>query len=292
MAEETKEPGAGQEEAQVEPEQPLAQRAQAEAGPWPPPRRGGLPSHIVWAIASAIVLVVFAPGLFAAGFFTNELVGDDGGSAAIVAQPTATQPTAGQPQATPPPAAVAASADDDPYWGPVDAPVTVIEFSDFQCPFCSRFWEQTLPQIKQTYEGKVKFVYRDFPLARMHEYAQKAAEASECADDQGKYWEYHDLLFQNFTNLTQQLGAQGLDGVLSTFKGYASQLGLDTAAFNDCLDSGKYASEVEKDYNDGVAAGVTGTPSFFINGVNVSGAQPLASFKTIIDAALQKAEGG
>ncbi|MDP2948944.1 MAG: hypothetical protein Q8P22_05350 [Chloroflexota bacterium] len=131
MVEEMKEPGAGQEEAPAEPEQPLVQPAQAEAEPRPQPRRGGLPPHIVSAIVSAIVLVVFAPDLFAAGFFTNELVSDDDGgggpSVAATAQPTA----AAQPQATPPPAAVA-TADDDPYLGAVDAAVTIIDFSDFQ----------------------------------------------------------------------------------------------------------------------------------------------------------------
>jgi len=274
MAEETKEPGAELEGAQAEPR--------------PQPRRGGPPPHVVWAIASAIVLVVFAPGLFAAGFFTNELVSDGGGGPSVVA--TAQPTTAGQPQATPPPL-VAASVDDDPYWGPVDAPVTVIEFSDFQCPFCSRFWDQTLPQIKQAYEGKVKFVYRDFPLTSIHPYAEKAAEAAECADDQDKFWEYHDLLFQNQATLNQQLSTDGLDGVLNTFKGYATRLGLDAGDFNNCLDSGKYAQEVQKDYNDGVAAGVTGTPGFFINGQELKGAQPFASFKAVIDAALQAAQG-
>ncbi len=123
MAEKTKEPGTGQEGAQAGPKQPPAQRARAEAGPSPPPRRGGLPPHIVWAIVSAIVLVVFAPGLFAAGFFTNELVDDEGGggpSVVATAQPTAT-----------PPVVVAVSVDNAPSWGPEDAPVTIVEFSDF-----------------------------------------------------------------------------------------------------------------------------------------------------------------
>jgi len=168
--------------------------------------------------------------------------------------------------------------------------VTIIEFSDFQCPFCLRFWNETLPQIKQEYEGKVRFVYRDFPLTSIHEWAQKAAEAAECADDQNKFWEYHDLIFANQSALNQQLDTEGLSAVLTTFGGYASDLGLDTAAFNDCLDSGKYTSEVQKDVQDGQSYGVTGTPAFFINGQLVSGAQPFASFKTVIDAALEQAE--
>jgi protein-disulfide isomerase len=170
--------------------------------------------------------------------------------------------------------------------------VTVIEFSDFQCPFCSRFWNQTLPQIKQEYQDKVRFVYRDFPLTSIHEWAEKAAEAAECADDQDKFWEYHDLIFANQNALSEQLQTEGLSAVLTTFRSYASDLGLDTAPFNDCLDSGKYTSEVQKDLQDGQSYGVTGTPAFFINGQLVSGAQPFANFKTVIDTALEEAEVG
>jgi len=122
-------------------------------------------------------------------------------------------------------------------------------------------------------------VYRDFPI-KSHTGAQKAAEAAECADDQGKFWEYHDLIWAN--------GAVDLDSL----KGYATQLGLDTATFNDCLDSGKNTSEVEKDYQDGESYGVTATPSFFVNGQLVRGAKPFETFKTVIDAALAAAEGG
>jgi len=177
---------------------------------------------------------------------------------------------------------------DDIFLGPADAPVTIIEFSDFQCPFCKRFRDQTLDQILSSYEGKVRFVYRDFPISSIHEWAQKAAEAGECADEQGQFWPYHDLIFANQTALNQQLEAEGLNGAVGTFKDYAGQLGLDTSAFNDCLDSGKYAQEIQKDYNDGVAAGVTGTPGFFINGQELIGAQPFAAFQQAIDAALQQ----
>ena len=150
-----------------------------------------------------------------------------------------------------------------------------MEFSDFQCPYCARFFLQTYPQIRQEYEGKIKFVYRDFPLTTIHANAEKAAEATECADEQGKYWEYHDLLW------TKQ---EALD--VSSLKSYAAGLGLDTAAFDECLDSGKYASEVEKNLQDGVSYGVQGTPAFLINGLLVPGALPFASFKTVLDAAL------
>ena len=116
------------------------------------------------------------------------------------------------PAPTPTVAPVAVSADDDPALGADDAPVTIIEFSDFQCPYCARFSTETLPQIIQNYGDRVRFVYRDFPLTNLHDYAVKAAEASECAHEQGKYWEYYELLFKNQTALTQQLQTEGLGG--------------------------------------------------------------------------------
>jgi len=167
------------------------------------------------------------------------------------------------------------SPDDDPSWGPADAPVTIIEFGDYQCPFCKTFWDETLPQIQNSYEGLVRYVYRDFPLAAIHPDDQKVAEASECADDQGRFWEYHALLWAN---------QQELD--VASLKAYAGELGLDTATFDDCLDSGKNVQEVQKDYSDGVSYGVQGTPWFFINDVEVQGAQPFSNFQAIIDSFL------
>ena len=167
------------------------------------------------------------------------------------------------------------SPDDDPSWGPTDAPVTIIEFGDYQCPYCKRFWDETFPQIQENYEGQVRFVFRDMPLASIHPHAQKAAEASECADDQGQFWEYHALLWTN----QQQLDVASL-------KAYAGELGLDTATFDHCLDSGKNAQEVQKDYSDAISYGVQGTPSFFINGQELTGAQPFSEFQIIIDGFL------
>jgi len=236
-------------------------------------------------------VLLFALGFFMAGFVTRGLVDDDSGGAspAAAAPPSQTGQTTVQGQPTAPAQArVPATADDDVFLGPADAPVTIIEFSDFQCPFCKRFRDQTLDQILNSYEGKVRFVYRDFPISSIHEWAQKAAEAGECADEQSKFWEYNDLIFANQTALNQQLEAEGLKGLVGTFKIYAGQIGLDAAAFNDCLDSGQFAQEVQKDYNDGVAAGVTGTPAFYINGQELIGAQPLAAFQAAIDSALQQ----
>ncbi len=170
------------------------------------------------------------------------------------------------------------STNDDAVKGDENAPVTIIEFSDFECPFCTRFYQNTLSLLEEKYilTGKVKFVYRDFPLS-FHKNAQKAAEAAECAGEQGKYYEMHDKLFEN-----------GVSGGTDSFKEYAQDLGLDTTQFNDCLDSAKMELEVQKDFSDGSAAGVSGTPAFFINGISLSGAQPFAAFEQIIEAELAK----
>ena len=191
-------------------------------------------------------------------------------------------PGSGQPAGK-----IEVSADDDPFLGPENAKVTIIEFSDFQCPFCRSFWRDTLSQIKEQYinSGKsVKFVYRDFPLSSIHPMGQKYAEAAECAGDQNKYWEMHDKIFKEQDKLGQgTIGAYGIGDV----KRWARELGL-AGGFNQCLDSGKYAAEVKKDFDDGVAAGVGGTPTFFINGRATVGAQPFESLKAIIDQELEK----
>lgn len=170
--------------------------------------------------------------------------------------------------------------DDDPFIGNKNAPLTMIEFSDFQCPFCKRFRDQTFDQLKSQYidTGKVKFVYRDFPLSSIHPNAQKAAEAGECADDQGKFWEIHDKIFEG-QSVWASSGA-------SIFKQYAQELGLDTKKFNDCLDSGKHKDEVEKDLSDATRAGGQGTPFFIIGNQPVSGAQPFAAFQQAIESQL------
>src|SRR3989338_3148523 len=165
------------------------------------------------------------------------------------------------------------SADDDPSKGPKNAKITIIEFSDFQCPYCKKA-EPVIKQVLETYGDDVRFVYRDFPLS-FHQNAQKAAEAAECADEQGKFWEYHDIIFEN---------QDALD--VSNLKIYAANLKLDTAKFNDCMDSEKYVEEVKKDFEDGQKAGVSGTPAFFINGRLLSGAQPFEDFKAVIDEEL------
>ena len=196
-------------------------------------------------------------------------------TATLAISGTPASPAAAQPSPTV--AVVPVSADDDPGLGPADAGVVIVEFSDFQCFYCARFATETLGQILNTYGKSVRLVYRDFPLISIHSQAQKAAEAAQCAQEQGKYWEYHDLLFEN---------QQALD--IGSLKAYAEQLGLDTDDFDDCLDSGRFASEVAKDLTDGQGYGVTATPTFFINGRLVRGAQPFSVFQALIEEQLAK----
>lgn len=160
--------------------------------------------------------------------------------------------------------------------GDFNAPVTLVEFSDFECPFCERHFP-TLTKILNDYQGKVRLVYKHFPLS-IHPNSQKAAEASECADEQGKFWEYHDKLF------TGQPAGFSLD----KFKQWAKDIGLNADQFNNCLDTGKYTQKVQTDEQEGQQKGVQGTPATFVNGQLVSGALPYDSFKQVIDQALSK----
>ena len=205
------------------------------------------------------------------------------------AKDIADQTVAKQPQSNPSSGIISVSLDDDPVKGDSNAPITMIEFSDFQCPFCARFFTETLPLIQKNYidTGKVKFVYRDFPLPDIHQNAIPAAIAAECADEQGMFWEYHNKIFEN------QLLWQDLDkqNVVRTFEQFAEELVLDTNTFNTCLESAKYLDEVQNDLNDGVSYGVTGTPGFFIGNEKigygmVSGAQPYAAFQQVFDQLL------
>ena len=187
------------------------------------------------------------------------------------------QPSPSAP--TPPPTAPLVQFEitkDNHIRGDFNAPITLVEFSDFECPFCERHYP-TLSQILDEYKGKVRLVYKHFPLG-FHPNAQKAAEASECADEQGKFWEYHDKLFANQPN--------GYS--LEKFKQWAKDLGLNSGKFDACLDSGKFAQKVQADYQEGAQKGVNGTPATFVNGQLVSGAVPYGSFKQIIDDLLSQ----
>lgn len=163
--------------------------------------------------------------------------------------------------------------DKSPSKGPADAPIELVEFSDFQCPFCQRAYP-TVEQVLKAYEGRIRFVYRHLPLPN-HPAARPAAEASACAGQQGQFWPFHDRLFANPNQLTD-----------AGFKAHAAALGLDTAKFNACVDSHQTKAEVDRDLKDANDAGVSSTPSFFINGRSLDGAQPFAAFKRLIDEEL------
>lgn len=160
--------------------------------------------------------------------------------------------------------------------GPRDAPVTIVEFSDFQCPFCKTV-VATLKQLAEKYPTQVKWTFRDFPIPSLHPAAPLAHEAARCAGAQGKFWDYHDVLFDR----SPRASAQDL-------KQYANELKLDEAAFNQCLDSGKYRTEVNADMQEGSRLGVTGTPTFFINGRLLVGNQPIGEFQKLIDRELSR----
>jgi protein-disulfide isomerase len=171
---------------------------------------------------------------------------------------------------------VAVAVDPGRLRGNPDAPVTIVEFADFQCPYCGAA-EAPLKQVLEKYHGKVQFSFRDFPLREIHPQAQPAAEASRCAGDQGQFWEYHDVLFANQADLKQ-----------SVYREHARKIGLDVTKFQACLDSGSFKPLIESDLQSGMAAGVSGTPAFYINGVMIDGARPASEFESIIDSELAR----
>lgn len=171
--------------------------------------------------------------------------------------------------------------DDPRSKGSLDAPVVIVEYSDFQCPYCGRWVQQTYPTILKEYieTGKVRLVFRDFPLD-FHQNAQPAAVASRCAAEQGAYWPMHDALFANQAEWAELADAR------ETFVGYAQEIGLDRDQFRTCLDSGRFDQAIQDDIQAGLVAGVTGTPSFVINGQLLVGAQPVSAFRKALDTIL------
>ncbi len=162
--------------------------------------------------------------------------------------------------------------DDDPAIGPENAPITIVEFSDYACGYCRRFHEQTFQTLLEKYPDQIRFVYRDLPVVGGYE----AAQAAECADEQGAFWDFHDLLFS---------GGLGFDE--SAYRDYAETIGIDADSLMECVTEERYAEEVEADAQYAFSLGANGTPTFFINGIPLVGARPISDFEAIIDDELE-----
>ncbi len=239
-------------------------------------------SRVVIVLITAVLFFVLGYGAawLALGAAVQEQVGLRETVRTAVAESFAGLDLRAEAAPTATPTVLEVSVDDDPAFGPEDAPITIVEFSDFRCGFCGRFHAQTYGPLMEKYEGLIRFVYRDFPVVG----GERAALAAECVHDQGEdlFWAYHDVLFASQQSLTSD------DALVSL----AADLGVDTEALATCLADEVYADEVQKDFADGMALGVRGTPAFFINGRAVIGAQPLAVFQQIIDAELAAQEAG
>jgi protein-disulfide isomerase len=164
----------------------------------------------------------------------------------------------------------------EPFKGSEKAPVTIVKFEDFHCPFCKQV-QPTFNELLSQYNGKVRLVHKDLPLESLHPQARQAAEAARCAYEQGKFWEYHDKLYAN----SPKASADDL-------KSYAKEVDLDVDSFDRCFASGKYKAVVQQDLKEGAQLGLTGTPTIFINGREISGNQPLEAFEAIIDEELAR----
>ncbi|NWF64375.1 MAG: DsbA family protein [Chloroflexi bacterium] len=226
---------------------------------------------------SVLVVLAFAVGLLLGYVIWGR------GAATVVAAPAEAQPAAVQPSGpvaevpvTPEPQYTRYDIPTEGYpsFGPEDAPITIVEFSDFQCPFCRRFHEQTYQALLEAYPGQIRFVYRNLPLESIHPEAMPSAIASLCANDQNAYWDYHGKLFSSET-----LGRE-------TYIQYATDLNLNVEEFTACLDSGKHDEFIAQDMEFALNLGVQSTPTFFVNGLAIVGAQPLSSFQQIIDMEL------
>jgi len=248
-------------------------------------------NNILIAIVAAVAIATFFGG-YSIGTLDDSDSGLTDEELKKILSEIKTAPTPQPTQQSPQPSApqiFTVSFDGEPVKGNPDAPVTVVEFSDFQCPFCSRFFEQTLPLIEENYidTGKIKFVYKDLPLDNLHPNARSAHIAAECADEEGKFWEYHDVLFQKQAEW-QRLASSDLDITLSQF---AVDLGMQAANFEACMESQDIADEVNQDTLEAAQYGATGTPTFFIGTekdgfIKLVGAQPFAAFQRAIDEQL------
>jgi protein-disulfide isomerase len=240
-------------------------------------QNAGTNAYLVFA------LVIFS---FFLGMLTNKVMYLE--QQATIA-PNANNAAAGDeplPTVEAPPQVVNVGVGKLPLRGDQNAKVTIVEFSDLQCPFCKTFFDDTYAKIDEKYikTGKVKFTYRHYPLTSIHPLAQKSAEATECANEQGKFWEYHDKLFA----MQDTWSSKAATDAITTFVTYAEELGLDATQFQSCLESNKYKKAVDVDTAAGSQAQVDGTPAFFVNGYRMVGAQPFSEFERVIEEQLKK----
>lgn len=216
---------------------------------------------------AALLPLAFVTGIAIGFLFWGRQVPDRVVNAAVpTPTPKATSAAAQQPTR------FDIDVDDDPAIGPEDAPITIVEFSDFACGYCRRFHEQTFEALLEEYPDQIRFVYRDLPVVGGYE----AAQAAECANEQGSFWEFHDLLFS---------GGLGLDE--NAYREYAETVGIDADSLMECVNEERYADEVEEDAQYALNLGANGTPTFFINGIPLVGARPLSDFITIINDELE-----
>lgn len=234
--------------------------------------------NLIYVLGALLIVASFLIGML----FTEVKYLKNGGSTAVLDA----SDVADTGDSTAPVGPVDVEPGDLPILGNKDAKVEVVEFSDFQCPFCKSLYDEALVQIKKDYvdTGKIKFSYRHYPLESIHPNAKKAAEASECANEQGKFWEFHDQLFENQADWESLSSADAVN----KFSEYAGTVGIDGATLAECVNSGRMAKQVEDDLADGTKAGVDGTPATFINGMMISGAAPYDDFKKEIEKQLAK----
>ncbi len=224
---------------------------------------------------------IFIPLAFAFGLGIGYLAwgrGMAGQSAQQAAQPKA-QAGAEQEAQTTPQRYDIPIGENDPSRGPTDAAVTIIEFSDYECPYCQRFHQQVVSQIWEEYEGQIRYVFKDFPLTNVHPNSLPAASAALCANEQDAFWEYHEMLFSMKEGLSDE-----------AYLTYAEDLGLDLDAFSQCVEENRYEEDVLSDLQMAAELGVNSTPTFLINGLPVIGAQPFEVFSQVIDQELAAEE--
>ena len=222
-------------------------------------------SHIYLALIPVAALLGFAAGYFVWG---QDAAQD------VAAAPAAA--SAAQAEANPVIASrIEVDPAGDPSLGPADAPITIVEFSDFNCPHCQRWHREVSQELLSAYPDQIQFVYKDFPIVGGGRVGFLSAQAAHCAEEQGAYWEYHNALFSG----AYSLDSSGIDQI-------AVDLGLDLDPFKECMVEARYAEEVRDDFNYGVSLGVSSTPTFFINGIRLVGAQPVVNFAQIIDGEL------